>query len=246
MVCKNCGADLKPGIKYCLECGSYIDDEDDDEELQTETTNDEISSEYKPVTIQAPTKRKRKKLNLSTSDYLIYAGLLIVMVGSIIVIIVALVRNNSQKVDPTPTSTAEVVKEDQTVTVDNYTVVVPGRLVSAVQDKSLHVSDNVNYTFTFQLQEDDFNKYADDHTILEQQLTSSKYEVLTVSEKTINQRIFLIYQIRVDGSTKILYLTEINSRNMAMGIIEIFSNGNWEEALPDIDSVCDSLSFQFE
>ena len=29
MVCKNCGADLKPGIKYCLECGNYIDDDDD-------------------------------------------------------------------------------------------------------------------------------------------------------------------------------------------------------------------------
>mgnify|MGYP007070240046 CR=1 FL=1 len=245
MVCKNCGADLKPGIKYCLECGSYVDDEEEELEEQS-SSNEEISTDYQPVTFEAPKKKKRTKLNLSTSDYLIYAGLLIVMVGSIIVIIVALVRNNNQQAQPLPTSTTEVVQEDQTVTVDNYTVVIPGRLISTVQDNSLHVSDNVNYTFTFQLQEDDFDKYSDDHSILEEQLVNSKYEVLTVSEKNVNQRNFLIYQIKVDGSTKILYLTKANYKYMAMGIIEIFSNGNWEEALPDIDTVCSSINFQFE
>ena len=36
MVCKNCGADLKPGIKYCLNCGYYIDEED----LEKENTGE--------------------------------------------------------------------------------------------------------------------------------------------------------------------------------------------------------------
>ena len=30
MFCKNCGADLKPGIKYCLNCGNYLEEEDEE------------------------------------------------------------------------------------------------------------------------------------------------------------------------------------------------------------------------
>ena len=39
MVCKNCGADLKPGIKYCLECGNYIDD-DDSFDVSSDSSNE--------------------------------------------------------------------------------------------------------------------------------------------------------------------------------------------------------------
>ena len=54
------------------------------------------------------------------------------------------------------------------------------------------------------------------------------------------------YDSQKNSATKILYLTKANYKYMAMGIIEIFSNGNWEEALPDIDTVCSSINFQFE
>ena len=46
MVCKNCGADLKPGVKYCLNCGNYIeDDEETDEEKDEEKDDLENDSE---------------------------------------------------------------------------------------------------------------------------------------------------------------------------------------------------------
>ena len=242
MVCKNCGADLKPGIKYCLECGSYIDEDEDDFEDE--------SSDFGPAVGANLPRRKRKKLNLTTTDYLIYAGLLIVMIGSIIVIIVALVKNNNTTPTPEPLpteTTSTAPKEDQTVSIDNYTVTVPGSLISTVQDSFLYVSDEKTYKFSFQNKEDDFDQYLNDKTILKTQLENGKYQVTSVSEKTVNNRLFLIYELKVDGNIKVLYLTKINSKYTTFGTIDLLSDGgNWEEALPVIDTICNSVSFQFE
>ena len=238
MVCKNCGADLKPGIKYCLECGSYLDDEDDDE---FDESGGELDTDYKPITLGNGSGRKKKKrLRLTVSDYLIYAGLLIVMIGSIIVIIVALVKNNSQTKQPVP---AEIVEQDKSVTIDNYTVTVPGALNSTVQGSTLYVSDNVNYTFSYQNTLDNFDAYADDHTLLEQQLIANKYEVVSSDEKIVNSRTFLLYQIKVNGVLKVLYLTKANSQYTTMGMIEIMSNDKWSEALNAIDTINNSITF---
>ena len=242
MVCRNCGADLKPGIKYCLECGSYIDEEEDEDELDTESTSNDS-----PSGASLPRVRRRKRLNLTLTDYLIYAGLLLIMIVSIIVIIVTLVKNNNRTSvpDTLPTATAsETPKEDQTLTIDNYSVIVPGSLVSTVQGSILYISDEDSYKFSFQNKEDDFDKYVKDQSILKKQLEKSKYEVLSVSEKTINNRLFLLYELKVDGSSKVLYLTKINTKYTTMGTIDVLSGGNWEDALPIIDSVCNSISFE--
>lgn len=239
MVCKNCGADLKPGIKYCLECGCYLDDDDNDE---YDENGGELSSDYQPVTLREPgTVRKKRKLNLTLTDYLIYAGLLIVMIGSIIVIIVALVRNNAEQTQ-TP-GTGEVVVADKILTIDNYQIKVPGKYNSTVQDTVLYVSDNVNYTFSYQNTVDDFDAYVADRSSLDASLANNKYEIIDSTEKTVNSRLFLIYQIRVNGTQKVLYLTKGNARYTTMGIIEIMSNGNWEEALPVIDTINSTLVF---
>lgn len=240
MVCKNCGADLKPGIKYCLECGNYIDDEDMDEYYDE---SGEINSDYKPVTLgDGPRRKRKRRLRLTLSDYLIYAGLLIVMVGSIIVIVVALARSNTQQpVNPTPI----VEEQDKKYTIDNYSITVPGGggIVSTQQNSTLYVSDNVNFTFSYQNTVDDFQQYVNDRSLLEQQLTNNKYEVLSNTEKTVNSRLFLIYEIKVNGVRKILYLTEANSKYTTMGIIELLSNDHWDQALNVIDAINNSIVF---
>ena len=239
MVCKNCGADLKPGIKYCLECGCYLDDDDNDE---FDEDGGDISTSYQPVTFrESSAARKRRRLNLTLTDYLIYAGLLIVMIGSIIVIIVAVVRSNSQPKQPVDPNAGIIA--DKILTIDNYKVTVPGKYNSTVQDTTLYVSDNVNYTFSYQNSLESFDEYVNDRTKLENDLTASKYEIITTSEKTINNRLFLIYEIKVNGTKKVLYLTKGNDYYTTMGIIEIMTNGNWEEALPVIDIINNSLEF---
>lgn len=238
MVCKNCGADLKPGIKYCLECGSYVDEEEE-EELEEE--NGELSSDYKPVEFREPAKRKKKKLNLTTTDYLIYAGLLIVMIGSIIVIIVAVVNNN--KTSNTPTTQEVEVKQPTKVTVDDYTVTVPAGLAHTVEGSTLTVSDNKNFSFSYSLQKENFDTYLDDHSIVENQLKSANYTVNDISEKTVNNKTFLVYDIMVNNEREMFYLTRVNSRYTAMGVINVFENGNFESALTNIESVNSSISF---
>ncbi len=248
MVCKNCGADLKPGIKYCLECGSYIDEEEEEETEELSDEDKELSTDYAPVELgeEVPKKKKkRKKLNLTTTDYLIYAGLLIVMIGSIIVIIVSLIKNNNQPAQES-LPTVETVEADRKVTVDNYSVVIPGKLTSTIQDTVLYVSDNTNYTFSFQINEDDFDAYVADHNLIEKKITNKSYEVTASNEKTVNNRIFIIYNVKNDNSTKTLYLTKANSKYVTMGIIEELPNGNWENALSVIDTIVNSINFQFE
>ena len=71
MVCKNCGADLKPGVKYCLNCGNYIDEADMVEENDNTTeTSDENDSSYieeipKIEEDIAEEKVKKKKLKIN-------------------------------------------------------------------------------------------------------------------------------------------------------------------------------------
>ncbi len=238
MVCKNCGADLKPGIKYCLECGEYIEEEEEEEAPEDEVS-DEISDDQSE---EYPVRKKRKKLNLTTTDYLIYGGLSLIMVVSILVIIVTVIKDNSQSDTPQPTATA-TIKADQRLTIDDYSVLVSGKLDSTVQGSFLYVTDNTNYKFSFQIKKEDFSSYYDNQASLKEQLLKNKYEVLSVFERTVNNRLFLLYEMTADGSRKILYLTEVDSGYTTRGTIEFFENGDWQEALPAIDAICNSVSF---
>lgn len=242
MVCRNCGADLKPGIKYCLECGSYLEEEEETSDEEEQMLADEESTSYESIGSKSKKKRKSK---LTTGDYVIYAGLILIMVVSIIVIVVTVIKNDSDETQ-SPQPTIVTIREDQKVSLDNYTVVVPGRLYSTVQDSFLYVTDNVNYKFSLQNKEDDFEKYHEDHSLLEEQLISSEYEVVSIYDETIQERLFLLYDIKVEGKSKVLYLTKIDDQYTAFGTIEVFENGNWEDALPQIDVICNSITFNNE
>ena len=241
MVCKNCGADLKPGSKYCLECGNYIEDNDFLDE-------EDSSYDYPSAPVASTSiKRKRKKLNLTTTDYLIYGGLFLVMIICIIVIIVTLIKDSSEPVvTPTPTVSAPVERADKKLNIDDYSVVVPGELDSTVQGSFLYATDNENYKFSFQIKEEEFDAYYDNQATLKEQLIKNKYDVLSVFEKKANGRLFLLYELQADGAKKVLYLTKINSKYTTFGTIELFESGDWQQALPMIDTICNTVSFQFE
>ena len=240
MVCKNCGADLKPGIKYCLECGSYIEDDDLVEEEESFRDYDSVPR------VSGSIKRKRKKLNLTMTDYLIYGGLLLVLVVSIIVIIVTLINDNAETPTPTPTVSTPTVRSDKKLNIDDYSIVVPGELDSTVQGSFLYATDNENFKFSFQIREEEFEPYYDNQASLKEQLIKNKYDVLAVSEKKVNGRLFLLYEIEGEGKKKVLYLTKINSKYTTFGTIELFEDGDWQQALPEIASICDTVTFQFE
>ena len=238
MVCKNCGADLKPGIKYCLECGSYIEDED--EELEEEETKEEVIEDLPTEpSPEATPKKKKKKVKLSVSDYLIYAGLLLIMIASIVVIIVVL-TNNSKTQEPAP----QVVQPAKTISIGNYKITIPAGLESTPGTDSVTVSDNTNYTFTFMLREDEYDVYQQDHSIIEDQLKGANYIVNSVAEKEETDRQFLVYDFQEEKDRRIFYLTKINSKYTAMGVISTIANGNWERALPVINKISNSLEFK--
>lgn len=260
MVCKNCGADLKPGVKYCLNCGSYIDEDDiveeveenesliditDDGEVSNEIGNDDINFDNIPTieadeVVEKPKKkRKRKKIKLKLMDIIIYLGLLSIIVVSIVIIVLTITKkDNPSKTPPTPT-----VIEDSKVTMSDYTVTIPGKLRYTTESNRLYVSDNTNYTFSFNVTEDNYKKYSDDLTILSKQMEKSGYTVENSEKKINGTEEFIIYRIKVSSTVKYFYATIIDDRHTLMGIIEVLESGNWEESLPNITTVKKSIVY---
>ena len=77
MVCKNCGADLKPGIKYCLNCGYYLDEDDDKTEQNDSLSDisDDVSSDNSDSTFDdfGEDLNEQKKSKRKKNDYDRYA-----------------------------------------------------------------------------------------------------------------------------------------------------------------------------
>lgn len=242
MRCRNCGADLKPGINYCLECGSFLDEEDthnnDSGPGEIITNNDPIDFGTQNNVIK---KRKRRR-KMKTSDMLIYLGLALVFIVSIIVIIVAVVNGKEEEVVVPPTTTTE--EKDKIVSVDNYKVNIDGSLSYEVQGSILYISDNDNYTFTYRNTDDDYDKYSKDMTLLSDDLKESNYQLLDTDKITVNSHEFLIYQIIANSKTKYLYLTKVNKNYLSMGIIESLDSGNWKLGLDVIADLNDSIEFE--
>ena len=248
MVCRNCGADLKPGIKYCLECGNYIDEEEYnnyDEEVGTmsggtqgyELTDEVAEKPAEPARPRVAAAKKRKKMFIKPVDLLIYAGLSLIIVVSLIVIIVTIVSDGGSGKEPeTPVLTGDV-----TINLNSYQITLPKSLNYDIQGSILFVSDGVNYTFSYKNTTDDYNSYANDENKLRSELTENNYEVINIEKKTINGREFVICQIKVSGKVKYLYLTPLTNAT-TMGVIEEYENGSWEIALGVIADINNKIS----
>ena len=247
MVCKNCGADLKPGIKYCLNCGYYIDEEDgdskeeslslDDIDLSTNTDGEDsklVFDEYADDSSKTVSKKSRKK-KMTMTDMLIYGVLILIIVISFIVMIVSIVNSNKKTpVSPQPTVTNV---EDNVIKTKNYTIKFSGKLNYSQDGEVIYISDDKNYTFSYRNSLDDYERYSKDLTILENSLKKSGYNVLNSEKREVNETEFIIYKFKFDSNVKYLYVTKVDKKYVTMGTIEEIDNGDWREALTVINKI---------
>ena len=247
MVCKNCGADLKPGIKYCLNCGYYIDEEDgdskeeslslDDIDLSTNTEGEDsklVFDDYADDSSKTVSKKSRKK-KMTMTDMLIYGVLILIIVISFIVMIVSIVNSNKKtSVSPQPTVTNV---EDNVIKTKNYTIKFSGKLNYSQDGEVIYISDDKNYTFSYRNSLDDYERYSKDLTILENSLKKSGYNVLNSEKREVNETEFIIYKFKFDSNVKYLYVTKVDKKYVTMGTIEEIDNGDWREALTVINKI---------
>ena len=247
MVCKNCGADLKPGIKYCLNCGYYIDEEDgdskeeslslDDIDLSANTDGEDsklVFDDYADDSSKTVSKKSRKK-KMTMTDMLIYGVLILIIVISFIVMIVSIVNSNKKtSVSPQPTVTNV---EDNVIKTKNYTVKFSGKLNYSQDGEVIYISDDKNYTFSYRNSLDDYERYSKDLTILENSLKKSGYNVLNSEKREVNETEFIIYKFKFDSNVKYLYVTKVDKKYVTMGTIEEIDNGDWREALTVINKI---------
>ena len=252
MVCKNCGADLKPGIKYCLNCGYYIDEEDLEKEntgeeetvVDTGETTDDLSipsdDDYKMDDFDSS--KSKKKMNMSIKDMVIYGVLILIFVASILVMIFAPKKTTTTTTGPTPSPS--IVYEDNVVDIEDYTVTFRGQLRYTVEGKNLYVTDGENFTFSYNVTKADYNKYAGDLSILTKDLEKRGYEVLGTEKKEVDSTEVIVYNLKVDDETKYLYLAKVDSNHICMGTVETLEGGNWSSALDDVVKINRSLKFK--
>lgn len=256
MVCKNCGADLKPGIKYCLNCGNYIDEDDNEDEvsetedslslsdLQNNVSDDdkklEFDDNYSFDQPENKTKKKKRKIKLNVKDMLIYGVLILIILVSLIVMLVSIVGGSKKKAVTQPTST---VVEDNVVKMKDYTIKFSGKLNYSQDGDVIYISDDENYTFSYRNSLDDYEKYSKDLSILENSLKKSGYSVLNSEKREIDENEFIIYKFKFDNTTKYLYVTKVDKKYITMGTIEEMNNGDWREALTSINKINKNIKF---
>ena len=252
MVCKNCGADLKPGIKYCLNCGNYLEEEDeeieekedfvesvDEEEKDDTDKTDGFNKSFSEIEDKSSSKSEKHKRKLSTMDIIIYSGLILVIVISLIVIIVSI--GNSKKADDTPVVTKV---SDNEVTVNDYTITFSGELSSSHAGNLVYITDKENYSFSYRNKIDSYKKYSSDLSILSSDLKKNGFDVISTETKNLGENEFIVYKFKSSGVTKYLYVTSLKDKYVTMGIIDTINNGDWEKALIVINNINKNIKFK--
>lgn len=245
MVCKNCGSDLKPGIKYCLNCGYYIDEDDDSssekvssDELNDDSLNLDGDSVFDDFGDNGSSQKKSRRKKMTMTDMLIYGVLILIIVVSFIVMIVSIVNGNKKPTNPQPTTTTV---EDNVVKMKNYTIKFSGNLNYTQDGEVIYISDDKNYTFSYRNSLDDYERYSKDLTILENSLKKSGYNVLNSEKRDVNENEFIIYKFKFDSNIKYLYVTKIDKKYITMGTIEELKGGDWREALTTINKINNTI-----
>lgn len=265
MVCKNCGADLKPGMKYCLNCGNYLDDDDDnlveekEEDIVLDNELDDLpmsysdnsdntyvdldKSDYKDFNsddnkfkVEVSTSKKKKSLKLS--DFIIYGALFLIVIVSVSVLVVSLVKGNK----PTNTVIPSTPVKDSVVKCDNYTITFSGELIYNKEGSVIFISDGTNYSLSYKNTVDNFDKYLD-MSLLRESLKSSGYNVLYEEKVDVDNNTFLLYKFKDNNIVKYLYLTKLNDSYVTMGVVEPISGGDWKKSLNLINSINKSIKF---
>ncbi len=249
MQCPNCGTDLKPGTKFCFNCGYYLEEESDDnsdtvldnqEDTDTVLT-DSNTEEFKFSTDDFDEKRKkktRKKFDFKANlTYIILGG---VLFFSLVLLLYGVIsKNNSKNVTPdTP-----VQKTEKVVSVDNYKVTVPAGLDYQIQNKSIFISDDEKYSFSFTLKDGNYDNYSDNLEAYADELTKLGYEVGNSEKKRISASELLIYTLSGDSDVKYLYLTKYDSKLVAMGVINVHNSSKIDDVYKVIIKITSSVKF---
>ena len=247
MQCPNCGCDLKPGAKFCFNCGFYLDNGED--EKKEDTTSDKLddipddSIDFSEDDSSFNTSKKQKKA-FDFKDNIVYIVLGIVLIISLILLVYGIVSKNSQsKVPVTPPAS---MKPEMKITVEDYKLTVPAGLDYQIEGKSVFISDDEKYNFSFRINKGDYDNYSKNMDTLSEELKKSNYNIKSAEKKTIAEDELLVYTISLDSDIKYLYLTKYNSEKISMGVISIHNKTNIDEICKVILKVTKSVKYDNE
>lgn len=247
MQCPNCGCDLKPGAKFCFNCGFYLDNGEDEkkEDISSGKLNDipDDSIDFSEDDSSFNTSKKQKK-TFDFKDNIVYIVLGIVLIISLILLVYGIVSKNSQsKVPVTPPAS---MKPEMKITVEDYKLTVPAGLDYQIEGKSVFISDDEKYNFSFRINKGDYDNYSKNMDTLSEELKKSNYNIKSAEKKTIGEDELLVYTISLDSDIKYLYLTKYNSEKISMGVISIHNRTNIDEICKVILKVTKSVKYDNE
>lgn len=247
MQCPNCGCDLKPGAKFCFNCGFYLDN--GEEEKKEDTASDKLddipddSIDFSEDDSSVDTPKKQKKA-FDFKDNIVYIVLGIVLIISLILLVYGIVSKNSQsKVPVTPPAST---KPEMKITVEDYKLTVPAGLDYQIEGKSVFISDDEKYNFSYRINKGDYDNYSKNMDTLSEELKKSNYNIKSAEKKTIGEDELLVYTISLDSDIKYLYLTKYNSEKISMGVISIHNKTNIDEICKVILKVTKSVKYDNE
>ncbi len=248
MQCPNCGTDLKPGTKFCFNCGYYLDENDDDFDSVKDTDRennsdleDDSDSSFGTNDIDFDSddnsKNNKKKFDVKANlTYIILGG---VLFFSLILLLYGVIsKNNSKKV---VTPDAPVQKTEKVVSVDNYKITVPAGLDYQIQNKSIFISDDEKYSLSFTLKNGSYDNYSDNLEAYADELTKLGYEVSNSEKKRINSSELLVYTLAGDSDVRYLYLTKYNSKLVAMGVINVHNSSKIDDVYKVVIKMTSSI-----
>ena len=242
MQCPNCGCDLKPGAKFCFNCGFYLDNGEDEKKGKlSDIPDDSIDFSEDDSSFNTP---KKQKKTFDFKDNIVYIVLGIVLIISLILLVYGIVSKNSQsKVPVTPPAS---MQPEMKITVEDYKLIVPAGLDYQIEGKSVFISDDEKYNFSFRINKGDYDNYSKNMDTLSEELKKSNYNIKSAEKKTIGEDELLVYTISLDSDIKYLYLTKYNSEKISMGVISIHNKTNIDEICKVILKVTKSVKYDNE
>ena len=238
MVCRKCGSDLKPGIKYCLNCGEYLTQEELNILETGEVNNADASLDFSQESDINFNESENKdgKLSKKAKDIIIYSILFAILIGSILVIIFSSKEEVIIKEQP------PVTYQDNIVKVGNYKITFSGKLRYAVSGSIVHIEDDKNYSIAYKVVSERIESYTEE--FLSNDLISKGNKVINVEKRKVEDTDFIIITFE-DSKNKVryLYVCKVDENHVAMGNIAEKENGNWEGALLTIVKINNSIEF---